>query len=273
LSSINKIEVYYSLEESWERAVMKLSVLVNGLEETDLLYLKDSYTTSFEGNLWRLETEGRNNVYLILDRTLFHPKGGGQPTDKGVIFTHDLKVQVKKAILVKGIVIHWGKKLSNEEYTKCTIGEIQWKRRYQFMRRHTAGHLFDHCLTTVTGNPVETTDSWLDTPCYVGYSGRPPTPRQMKNAEKMANEMISKDATVKTENILRSELLHRAADAPNIDRLPVLESYRIVTIKGCSPIPCAGTHLKNLNEIGNFVVDEVRSTPTGFRVFYNIQQQ
>jgi Ser-tRNA(Ala) deacylase AlaX len=34
-----------------------------------------------------MKTEKDNEVAVILDRTIFHPQGGGQPSDEGVIIT------------------------------------------------------------------------------------------------------------------------------------------------------------------------------------------
>ena len=139
------------------------------------------------------------------------------------------------------------------------------------MKRHTAGHLLDHCLTFLTGKPVETTESWLENPCYVGYAGSPPSASCLESAEEMANEMISNDAAVNIESISYKGLLEIAPDAPNIYRLPVLETYRIVAIEGCNPIPCAGTHLKNISEIGRLTVEKIETQDSNFRVYYDVQ--
>jgi alanyl-tRNA synthetase len=250
---------------------MKLSEVVKGLKKTEILYLKDSYAKNFQGRLLRTAFEGKKNVYFVLDKTLFHPKGGGQPTDKGRISDQNSEINVKKALYVGGVVVHWGRLLQGSISEGTVFGEIDWERRYLYMRRHTAGHLLDHCLTALTGTPVETTNSWLDTPCYVGYAGHPPSTSYLEKAEGLANEMISKDASVNIENISRKELLEVAPDAPNIYRLPVLETYRIVTIEGCNPIPCAGTHLKNIREIGRLTVEKIEERDSDFRVYYDVQ--
>jgi len=53
--------------------------------------------------------------------------------------------------------------------------------------------------------------------------------------------------------------------------LPKLESFRIVTIEGCDPIPCGGTHLRNVNEIGRFKLKDVMEVDDGFRVYYDVE--
>jgi len=250
---------------------MNLNDIVRGVGETEPLYLKDSYAKTFQGNLLRAEFDGKKAVYLVLDKTIFHPKGGGQPTDQGLIHNQEFQVQVGKAIQVGKVVVHWGKLLRGVVKEGNVFGEIDWAKRYLYMRRHTAGHLLDHCLTSLTGRPVETTDSWLESPCYVGYKESPPSTDHLERVEEMVNEMISKGATVKMEDISYKELVERAPHAPNIYRLPMLEAYRIVTIEGCSPIPCAGTHLRNIQEIGRFTMEKVESRNSDFRVYYAVQ--
>lgn len=250
---------------------MKLSDVVKGMDKTELLYLKDSYAKTFQGRVLRVEWEGKKNMYLVLDKTIFHPKGGGQPTDKGRISDQNCEVNVKKALYVGGIVVHWGRLLQGRISEETVLGEIDWERRYLYMKRHTAGHLLDHCLTVLTGRPVETTESWLENPCYVGYAGSPPSASYFESAEEMANEMISKDAAVNIEDISYKGLLEVAPNAPNIYRLPALETYRIVTIEGCTPIPCAGTHLKNIGEIDRLTVEKIEAQGSDFRVYYDVQ--
>lgn len=250
---------------------MKLSDVVRGMDTTELLYLKESYAKTLQGSLLRMEYDGKKNVYLVLDKTIFHPKGGGQPTDRGLIYNQNFKVKVKKAMYFRGVVVHAGKLLREGMTEDGVFSEIEWDRRYLYMRHHTAGHLLDHCLTVLTGRPVKTTDSWLEDPCYVGYRGKPPSTRQLEKTEEMANKMISKSLKVLIENVSYSELLELAPHAPNIYRLPALETYRIVTIEGCSPIPCAGTHLRNTREIGHLTIEKVESIDPGFRVYYSVK--
>ncbi len=225
---------------------MKLEEFVRGVKQTVLLYLSDSYVTEFQATVLRSHLEDKKSIYVILDKTAFHPKGGGQPTDVGSITAVGFKMDVKKAMLVNGVAVHWGKPVEGVVKDGTVSAKIDWTARYQYMRRHTAGHLLDHCLSVLNGRPVETLDSWLGDPCYVAYNGEPPSLDVLKAAELMENQMISKGGKVSIEEVSVKELAERASNAPNMHRLPPMERYRIVTIEGCEPIPCAGTHLKDI---------------------------
>ena len=251
---------------------MRLSELTAGIEPTKLLYLSNAYQRKCESQVLKIAREKKKRIYLILNQTIFHPKGGGQPSDQGTLQSASCTIDVRKAMFGKGIVIHYGKILQGTIDNEVFLGKIDWPRRYQFMKRHTAGHLLDYCLTYVTGTSVITTDSWLGDGCYVGYQGKAPSDRQLEQAVHMANEWIQKGHPVMLETVSAQELLHRASNAPNMYRLPDLEAYRIVTIQGCTPIPCAGTHLRNIQEIEGVTISKIEQHDHNFRIYYEVSE-
>jgi Ser-tRNA(Ala) deacylase AlaX len=120
------------------------------------------------------------------------------------------------------------------------------------------------------GKRVETTDSWVGDDSYIGYRGPLPTLEQLQTAETMENEMVKKGAKVTSQLMTREEALSTAPDAPNIARLPDNTHLRVVTIEGCRGIPCGGTHLKDIHEIGQFRLTGSESRAEGFRVKFDV---
>lgn len=251
---------------------LDLKELVKGLQATRLLYWEDTYIKEFDASLLRVEPDGQKYVYLILDRTAFHPKSGGQPADLGVISGSGWQAKVRKVIMVGGVIVHWVQILSGKVEGNAVKGIIDWDWRYLLMRRHTAGHLFDHCLTVVTGTPVRTMGSWLGEGCSVSYAGKPPSKEALERAEKMELELIRKGLLVRVEVIPQSELMRVAPTAPNIQRLPTMaDRIRVVTIEGCKPIPCGGTHVHNTREIGQFKILGVREKEEDYDLIYDVK--
>ena len=250
---------------------MRLQDLVKDLTKTRLLYLEDAYMKTTSARTLRVALEKRNKAYLVLDATIFHPKSGGQPSDKGFITSSTFRVSVEKAMGVDGAIVHWGEILEGKPMEEEVRVEFDWTARYLYMRRHTAGHLLDHCLNAVTGRSVETFDSWLRESCYVGYKGSPPSKDLVMATVELGNKMVERGASVRVESVSKAELAKTAPDAPNIYRLPVLEAYRVVTIEGCRPIPCGGTHVKNISEIGRIVLNNVEGGDAQFKVYYDVQ--
>lgn len=225
-----------------------------------------------EANVVKVIPEKRTHVYLVLDRTIFHPKGGGQPSDRGIIRSPHFELSLKKAIYHHGVVVHWCKIVSGSPGIGLVACELDWPYRYLVMRRHTAAHLLDHCLANVTSKRVETTDSWLDEPCYVGYAGNAPDSDTLERVQDLANGMISEGAPVKIDFLSPDQGRSLLQNAPNFERLPDLQEIRTVTITGCDPIPCGGTHVANVSEIGRLSVARAEQmTDLSFRLHFSVQ--
>ena len=102
---------------------------------TELLYQKDSYIREFEAVVMGVVEKG-----LVLDRTAFFVGGGGQPPDSGILWAEDHEYIVTKISRQGGEVVH---ELTGEPPPPGTKvkGVLDWKRRYQLMRTHTALHI------------------------------------------------------------------------------------------------------------------------------------
>ncbi len=250
---------------------LNLSELADGVARTDLLYLKQTYLATAQSNVLKLVPEKRTHAYLMLDKTIFHPKGGGQPSDRGRMTSTGFQSEIKKAIHHQGVVIHWVKILQGTPALGPITCELDWGYRYLIMQRHTAAHLLDHCLAAATSAHVETTDSWLDEPCYVGYRGSTPDSSTLHRAQALADKLITADAPVKIDFLDPDQAKQLLQDAPNFERLPDLQEIRTVTIEGCDPIPCGGTHLANIQEIGRMSILRAEQMPDStFRVHFDV---
>lgn len=249
---------------------MQLQDAVDGLTPTNFHYWVDSYAKKHPAIVKRAIQEDKKDVYLTLDSTIFHPKSGGQPSDRGTITGDGYQVQIKKSMLMAKNIVLWGRILQGKPSPGAVMEEIDWDWRYLLMRRHTAAHLFDHCLSMSAEAHVETTDSWLGDPCYAGYKGQVKTTDILSKAAILENELVAKGLWVKTETISRADLVELAAKAPNLWRLPELEEYRLVTIEGCDPIPCGGTHVKDASEVKGFKLGKIEQLPESFRVYFEV---
>lgn len=209
-------------------------------------------------------------MYLALDQTIFHPRSGGQPSDRGVIEGVSFRIDVKRAMLQNEVIIHYGKAQGKPEIGPATC-RIDWPNRFLLMRRHTAAHLLDYCLATATSSRVETTDSWLGDDPYVGYGGSAPSTPDLGRIQDLANKSIQQALNVEIKTLDRAAAERLIVDAPNISRLPKTEKLRIVTIEGQLPIPCGGTHARKLNEIGALEVRRTEPAEAGFRLHFEVK--
>ena len=250
---------------------MNLKEIAAGVKRTELTYLREMAKSRDEAQVIRIIPEKRTHVYLILDRTIFHPKGGGQPSDRGTIRSGNFELNVKKALYYQGVVVHWAKIITGEPLIGPVTCEVDWPFRQLVMRRHTAAHLLDHCLALETSRRVETTDSWLDEPCYVGYAGDPPNEDTLRRVEAHANGMVSHGGEVRIDYLTAEQGRALLQAAPNFERLPELDEIRTVTIRGCAPIPCGGTHVSDIAQIGKISIIRAEPMPNlTFRLHFSV---
>lgn len=251
---------------------MQLADIARAMPRTDLLYYSDSYLQTFEAQILNAVREQGRSWYLVLDRTAFHPKGGGQPSDVGVAGVGGVEAVVKKAIMVGGVVVHYVKfGVDFEPRAGDRVhGSVSWSERYLYMRRHTAAHLMDHCLNVSSGRVNKTTSSWLGEPeAYVAYQGDLPSSSVIDSAQELARQFIKSSLNVSINFLSRGEVA-ALRDAPNSERLPESEVYRVVRIHDFERIPCGGTHVKNTVEIGGFTVKRAVQEPGEFKIFYDV---
>ncbi|MEM3832486.1 MAG: alanyl-tRNA editing protein [Thermoprotei archaeon] len=249
---------------------MDLGTFASGVSPTKKLYLDNSYMRSCEAAILKYMVE-KNYVYIALDQTIFHPQGGGQPSDVGIIRGEKFEVHVKRAMEAKGVVVHWGWIEGNIKSQEKIICEIDWLQRYYNMKLHTAGHVIDYAVMKTLGNPVTTISANHGPHAYIEYLGDPPNRVQLKNIEEEANKIVRLGKTVKVLYVKREELSRITFNAPNLLRIPQLEIYRIIMIEGVNAMPCGGTHVNNTKEIEEITIKNVEDLGTSYKLHYDVR--
>jgi misacylated tRNA(Ala) deacylase len=212
---------------------------------TRALYLEDSYLKECEA----VVASVKDGKFVVLDQTVFYPKGGGQPCDTGKIIRGDEVFNVVYVGKFSGESSHEVDRvgLRQGESVRCVL---DWDRRYRLMRSHTAAHLFASLLCNgtgalVTGNQLETDKIRFD------FSLEQFDPGVLQEYVDKTNQLLSRDVPVKSYELPREEALKipgvvKMAEAfpPDIPRL------RIVELVDVDKQADGGTHVRNLNEVG-----------------------
>jgi Ser-tRNA(Ala) deacylase AlaX len=98
-----------------------------------------------------------------------------------------------------------------------------------------------------------------------------PDPSTLGFAQQIADRLIANGARVNIDFLSPERSRQVLKDAPNFERLPDLAEVRIVTIEGCEPIPCGGTHVADIKEIGKLIIDRAEPLPnSAFRVHFSV---
>lgn len=243
---------------------------------TDPLYFDDPYTHEFEARVTRA-LDSR----VTIDRTLFYPAGGGQPADRGVLRGPERAWRVADVEKSNTIYHHLilvdegngtegdggrddGDGIGNDSdgdggtdvlpvptAGERITGEIDWDRRYAHMRYHTAQHLLSALLldeydAPTTGNQLYTDRARLD----VAYD-------RFEDADLAAIEAQMNDLVADARSVTWYETDRERAEReldPERTRLSLLPdsitAVRIVEIDGYDRTACAGTHVRNTDEVG-----------------------
>lgn len=211
-------------------------------EGTQLLYL-DGIEGSYIKEL-DVKILGYENGGYLLDKTIMHYQGGGQPGDRGVIVSGNLKIPVYN-------VKKYGKKVLHLSKVQSEVLEgrliLEWERRYKIMKMHTLQHAISaEIFKDGYGSPI--------TEVYPGYGFI----ESDKSEIVMRNDAYGVNKTsrrLKRYYIRREELDPKLMARCNLEKLPKsLNELSVVEIEGLDVCACAGTHVRNTEEIGNYWV-------------------
>jgi len=239
---------------------------------TELLYMESlerGYERSFESRVLLAKPD-----YVVLDRTLFYPLGGGQDWDTGVLSPTDREPLRVTEVTKRGPVKHVvgaGHGLAEGDVVR---GEIDWERRYAHMRMHTAQHLVSGLAyemfggTRTVGNQLHADRSRID------FRPVDFTEAMLKDLEAAANDVVRAGCDVVASTMTRAEVnAELPEDRTNMDLLPKsVQELRVIRIGDDVDLcPCAGTHVQNTREIGEVQVLGRRSKGSGTqRVEYTL---
>ena len=190
---------------------------------TRKLYYEDAYLKEAKAKVLEI----RENA-LLLDQTIFYPTGGGQPHDRGTISGVEvLDVYKDDAGNVWHVVAEPEKfKVGDEVELK-----IDWDYRYKLMRIHTAMHLLEHVLNEVLPGEWQLYGSGMSV-----EKGRYDI-LYPENVNQYKEKMI--------------ELFNRLVDEGGEVKIWWEGEKRLTQIRDFEVIPCGGTHVKDIREIGH----------------------
>jgi len=212
---------------------------------TKALFLEDSYLKECDATVVSV----KDGKYVVLDQTLFYSKGGGQPWDTGKIIKEDEIFNVVYVGKFSGEISHEVDRAGLREGDKVHC-VLDWERRYKLMRSHTAAHTFASLLCIGTGALITGNQLGLDRTRF-DFSLKKFDRNILKHFIDEANEMFEKDISVKWYTVPRNEALKIKGLIKMAEAYPPeIPFLRIVEIEGLDRQADAGTHVKNLKEVG-----------------------
>jgi alanyl-tRNA synthetase len=71
------------------------------------LHLSDAYIKEMEATIVDVIKESDKRWQIVLDKTIFYPRGGGQSTDQGILFTEAWRGKVSQALQKEDKIVHY----------------------------------------------------------------------------------------------------------------------------------------------------------------------
>ena len=232
------------------------------VKATDLVYYRDPAKRSFTAKvLWSGAVDGKHAV--VLDQTCFFAETGGQPGDRGVLRALDgHEVEVLTTTKDGPHAVH---------HTSAPLpvdaqvhGEVDWARRMDHTRSHTATHIMNQAVRRVLGphSWQAGTQKYHDCARVDMTHWRRPTKEELHAIETLANQVVLDGRKVSRTWHKREEAEQRWGLQLLQGGIPKGRDVRVVMVhgKGHEGMAedkdffdveyCGGTHCDSTAEVG-----------------------
>ena len=218
----------------------------------------DAYARTVEARVDAVD-DGGDAPLIVLDRTVFYPGGGGQPSDRGLLLrsVDGRRWSVRAARKSGGDIVH---ELEPSPDGPPATGDVltvdlDWARRYALMRTHTALHALCGVVwrdygALVTGGNMEPGAGRMDFE-FERMSGD-----LVDEIESRVNEELRSKRDVRVNVLPRDE----AFAIPDLIRTKInllpegIAEVRTIEIVGLDLQADGGTHVSNTSEVGGIRV-------------------
>lgn len=227
---------------------------------TEELFSVEAYARTCEATVTAVTDDG-----VVLDRTVFYARSGGQPGDTGTLRWEGGEGRVADTVKRGGMLVHVVDDKAPAAGT-AVVADIDWDRRHTLMRTHTALHalsaiVFRDYGAKVTGGNMEPGAARMD------FELESITPEFGRQVEEKLNAELSADRPVKVTFLAREVAL---AD-PDLIRTKVnlipeaVDPIRVIEIEGLDKQADGGTHVRSTGEVGAVRVAKTENKGKAFK--------
>ena len=274
------------------------SLQLSHIKPTIRTFLKNTYLFQNTANIVHSGRDSKHGEFIICNDTIFHPQGGGQPTDKGTITSSDGSIIFNVEFVANhpgnhGLVCHFGSYSTSNSFK---IGdkikqEINKDDRELFARLHSGGHIIDIGMNIVgkklgvTFEPIK--GFHFPKGPYVEYAGNIPTDKRgdmKKELQDVLNDFVNNNQGLKTEiknmeckeyldNVVKINDVNKREQHMKMMKISKESIVRVMSIPGVEngECMCGGTHIDGINRIKKIIVTKFKKKNQNFRVSYKVE--
>lgn len=231
-----------------------------------------------------LKVAADDDYVVTTDKSVFHPQGGGQPSDTGVMTLNGAKDAARRfevKIALKGpnsSIFHLGR-FSGQPDQQYPFGDgetilqvIDNAKRNYHSRLHTAGHVIGLAVRQLADTIPDVTElkaNHAPGSAFVEFQGM--IDGGHKDAiQAKATEILKQNLPVNICWWNEDEVKSRCTAVASVIPMPEEGTLRVVEILGFGAYPCGGTHLPNTSDIGEIVVRRIRRQKGVSKISYSI---
>ncbi|MDC0241618.1 alanine--tRNA ligase [Candidatus Nitrosopelagicus sp.] len=232
----------------------QVNLPLEGVPDTELLFYGDD-PREFDAKVLKSFEN-----FVILDKTAFYARGGGQEPDHGSIGGQEIIDITKHG----NVVVHEikGNVPKEGDTVSCTVDS---KRRDGITKNHTSTHIINTSARSVLGSWVwqhsafkEEDHARLDITHHSAL-----TNDDVKKIEDAANSIIEKSIPVKIENFDRGTAEQKYGFRIYQGGVVPVKSVRIVSIGNLDIEACGGTHVVNTSDIEQIKITKTKRIQDG----------
>ena len=213
---------------------------LENIPETEMLFYKDD-PMEFDAKVLKVFDKS-----VVLDRTSFYARGGGQEPDHGTIAGARV-IDVNKH---GGVIIHEIEGQTPKEGSTVSC-KVDVTRRANITKNHTSTHILNSSARGVLGSWIwqhsafkEADHARLDITHHSSL-----TDQQVQDIENVANDIVAKDMSVTIENYDRGTAEQKYGFKIYQGGVVPVKSVRIVSIEDFDVEACGGTHVKKTKDV------------------------
>lgn len=209
------------------------------------LYWENTYLMQCSAKVTDIGQDEHGN-WIRLDATIFHPQGGGQPSDEGTI--NGIRITKLVDLRDSNQINHYVEDISHFEVGDNVELLINKERRLENAALHTAGHITAGILRTEHEYKEQISANHF--------------PKQSKVEFKLDGKNFKKE-------IIEEQVKNIISSARKVSEKYDTNGTRYISIENLWSERCSGTHVSNTNEIVDFEIRKLESKKGRLTAGYN----